>query len=439
MAIRFNSSTGRILGANIVDSDWVLNQIVDNIAHLDSDSLNNLIVNRLQAMGDSEFIIMYVKAASDSDLALLRGEIASEVSDLQLEISGMAISAGTYDASNNRNLISNVKAILFDSDAGFEVLEDSDGSGGVAVKVTMNSTFKYWFVDGQPDLVAEGVDQITFVAGSGVSITTDATLGDQSLTINVDSDFVDTIATASANAVMVDSDAIVASAKIAIDAAYIQANQTTYTVPDSDDIVSSAIKGVNIPASLDSEIVKSLLTDSDFGTSTAIGSGANATGQQSTALGRNANANAANSVAIGHNAVAVSSDEVRLGGSTSVKVTVPAGTSIVAGNQLTTKEYVDANVGLDSDAVTALIDSDYILTSVNKNTFGSTGGLDSDAVMNLIDSDYIVSTVDKNTPSTGLDSDAAINLIVTVQAFDSDGFTPSAADFNGRIFFAEYQ
>jgi len=100
---------------------------------------------------------------------------------------------------------------------------------------------------------------------------------------------------------------------------------------------------------------------------------------------------------------------------------------------------IDAQVHLDSDNVKAIIDSDYILTSVNKNTFGSTGGLDSDAVMNLIDSDYIVSTVDKNTPSTGLDSDAAINLIVTVQAFDSDGFTPSAADFNGRIFFAEYQ
>jgi len=74
-----------------------------------------------------------------------------------------------------------------------------------------------------------------------------------------------------------------------------------------------------------------------------------------------------------------------------------------------------------------LIDSDYILTSVNKNTFGSTGGLDSDAVTALIDSDYILTSVNKNTfgSTGGLDSDAVTNLITENVTNNLDGGTPS--------------
>ena len=69
------------------------------------------------------------------------------------------------------NTYSNVSTIRFDDDSGFDVTELSPGE----VKVAMNSTFKYWEVDGQPTLVAEGLDTVEFIAGNNITITTNAT------------------------------------------------------------------------------------------------------------------------------------------------------------------------------------------------------------------------------------------------------------------------
>jgi len=46
----------------------------------------------------------------------------------------------------------------------------------------MNSTFKTWKVSGQNDLVAGGLDTIRFVAGSGISILTNANTNPKSIT-----------------------------------------------------------------------------------------------------------------------------------------------------------------------------------------------------------------------------------------------------------------
>jgi len=70
---------------------------------------------------------------------------------------------------------------------------------------------------------------------------------------------------------------------------------------------------------------------------------------------------------------------------------------------------------LDSDNVKAIIDSDYILTSVNKNTFGS-DGLDSETIFNTM----IILADQANPP------------------YDSDGGAPSVDDFDGRLFFGVY-
>ena len=63
----------------------------------------------------------------------------------------------------------NVKALRFDTESAFDLTDLGNGE----VKVQMNSTFKYWKVDGQQDLIATGLDTIRFEAGPGITITTD--------------------------------------------------------------------------------------------------------------------------------------------------------------------------------------------------------------------------------------------------------------------------
>ena len=65
--------------------------------------------------------------------------------------------------------ITNVTGLRFDADSGFDVTD----LGGGNAKVQMNSTFKYWEVDGQAGLTAEGLDTANFIAGTGVDIVAD--------------------------------------------------------------------------------------------------------------------------------------------------------------------------------------------------------------------------------------------------------------------------
>ena len=89
-----------------------------------------------------------------------------------LSANAAPLSVGIVDAGNNLTYnVANVSAIRFDSDSGFDVTEIGTG----IVKVAMNSTFKYWEVDGQTTLEAVGLDTVKFVGASGITITTDAT------------------------------------------------------------------------------------------------------------------------------------------------------------------------------------------------------------------------------------------------------------------------
>jgi hypothetical protein len=62
----------------------------------------------------------------------------------------------------------NVTALRFDTESAFDVIDLGNGQ----VKIQMNSTFKYWKVDGQEDLIATGLDAIRLEAGQGITITT---------------------------------------------------------------------------------------------------------------------------------------------------------------------------------------------------------------------------------------------------------------------------
>jgi hypothetical protein len=80
---------------------------------------------------------------------------------------------------------SNINAIRFDTDSGFDVTD----LGGGAVKVGMNSTFKTWKVNGQDDLVAQGLDTIEFIAGVGIDISTDPLANPKSITFTATSTY----------------------------------------------------------------------------------------------------------------------------------------------------------------------------------------------------------------------------------------------------------
>lgn len=90
-----------------------------------------------------------------------------------------SLAVSLIDSANTvSGTISNITALRFDTDSGFDITDLGSG----AVKVGMNSTFKFWKVDGQNDLVATGLDTIEIVAGSGLVITTDPLSDPKSIT-----------------------------------------------------------------------------------------------------------------------------------------------------------------------------------------------------------------------------------------------------------------
>lgn len=86
-----------------------------------------------------------------------------------IKIIGANLTLQVVDTANTvASSIADVRTIQFDSDSGFDVV---DRANGIA-KVQMNSTFKTWNVQGQANLVAQGLDVIEFVAGDHIQINT---------------------------------------------------------------------------------------------------------------------------------------------------------------------------------------------------------------------------------------------------------------------------
>jgi hypothetical protein len=75
---------------------------------------------------------------------------------------GKVLTNGAYT-----NTFTGVTGLRFDDDSGFDVVDLGNGN----VKVQMNSTFKYWNVNGASGLTAVGLDTANFIAGSGITIS----------------------------------------------------------------------------------------------------------------------------------------------------------------------------------------------------------------------------------------------------------------------------
>ena len=76
------------------------------------------------------------------------------------------------------NTVANVNTIQFDYDSGFDLV---DRANGIA-KVQLNSTFKYWNVLGQANLVASGLDTVRFIPTNNIEITLNTNATPQSIT-----------------------------------------------------------------------------------------------------------------------------------------------------------------------------------------------------------------------------------------------------------------
>lgn len=73
--------------------------------------------------------------------------------------------------SNITNAFSNVNTLRFEDESGFNVNQLNPGE----ILIGINSTFKYWVVNGSNTLVAQGLDTIEFISGNNISITTNTT------------------------------------------------------------------------------------------------------------------------------------------------------------------------------------------------------------------------------------------------------------------------
>jgi hypothetical protein len=150
-----------------------------------------------------------------------------------------AITSGTVS-----NILLNVDTLRFDTNSGFDVTD----LGGGAVEVSMNSTFKYWEVDGQDTLIAHGLDYVRFEAGNGIEITTDAFAAVKTISFKV-ADNVNTGTTSTVNLgnLLVDNTTIYSSTSSLgssfanKDIAQSQVNASFILFPPVDDFVSPAV------------------------------------------------------------------------------------------------------------------------------------------------------------------------------------------------------
>lgn len=76
------------------------------------------------------------------------------------------------------NTFSNINTIQFDADSGMAVVDESNNT----VTIQLNSTFKYWNIDGSPGLEAAGLDTVNFIAGSGITISANNNASPKSIT-----------------------------------------------------------------------------------------------------------------------------------------------------------------------------------------------------------------------------------------------------------------
>jgi hypothetical protein len=124
------------------------------------DGINNVVSIGTAILGDSS-------GGANYSGIVTAFKFVGDGSELTNVGSALSVSVRTGVGGTNSSEISNVKAIRFNSPS-FTVTD----LGGGEVFVNSESTFKTWYVDGEPTLVASGDDYLELIAGPGIAITT---------------------------------------------------------------------------------------------------------------------------------------------------------------------------------------------------------------------------------------------------------------------------
>lgn len=121
-------------------------------------------------------------AANSSYIAA--GELALNLTDKKMYSSNGTnyFEIGSFkvelvNSTSNVSTFTQISTLQFDEDSGFDV---TNPSAGIA-KVAMNSTFKFWQVDGVQKLTATGLDTVNFIGGNNISITANGANTPQSI------------------------------------------------------------------------------------------------------------------------------------------------------------------------------------------------------------------------------------------------------------------
>jgi len=171
---------------NIVDSAYV-NQLADDFDYITVIDSAYVQARQVDFFRDSAFVTnivdtVYIQARDRvRDSGFVQDIIDS---DYIADRTPPSLTVQEVDSANGINkTISDVSLIKFDNYTGFQVSDLGNGE----VKVALGSGFKTIQVDGQDDIVAIGEDTLAVDAGNGIILSTDAVT--KALTIAVDSNF----------------------------------------------------------------------------------------------------------------------------------------------------------------------------------------------------------------------------------------------------------
>lgn len=93
---------------------------------------------------------------------------------------GGSLTIAQANSTANTESYTSITTLQFDEDSGFDVTNPEPG----VARIAMNSTFKFWEVDGVQQLTANGLDTVNFVSGDNITITANGSATPQELTIS---------------------------------------------------------------------------------------------------------------------------------------------------------------------------------------------------------------------------------------------------------------
>lgn len=102
---------------------------------------------------------------------------ANSTGGLYWDTAGTGITVELVNSTSNVTTLTTVSTLQFDENSGFNVVNVASGTA----KIEINSTFKFWQVDGVQKLTATGLDTVNFIAGNNITITANGANTPQSI------------------------------------------------------------------------------------------------------------------------------------------------------------------------------------------------------------------------------------------------------------------